>query len=71
MAGFASGNASVNYGVAKDVSLLLLSSTLRGPSVVDEAVELYQQAFEKHPEVKIYSNSWGFCQLTKNLPNLP
>lgn len=62
VAGIASGNASVNYGVAKDVSLLLLSSTLRGPSVVDEAVELYQQAFETHSEVKIYSNSWGWVR---------
>ena len=62
VAGIASGNASVNYGVAKDVSLLLLSSTLRGPSVVDEAVELYQQAFETLPEVKIYSNSWGWVR---------
>ena len=57
VAGIASGNSSVNYGVAKDASLLLLYSTIQGPTMIYEVADLYKKAIETYDDVKIYSNS--------------
>lgn len=62
VAGIASGNSSVNYGVAKDASLLLLYSTIQGPTMIYEAADLYKKAIETYDDVKIYSNSWGWVR---------
>lgn len=62
VAGIASGNSSVNYGVAKDASLLLLYSTIQGPTMIYEVADLYKKAFETYDDVKIYSNSWGWVR---------
>lgn len=58
----ASGNSSVNYGVAKDASLLLLYSTIQGPTMIYEVADLYKKAIETYDDVKIYSNSWGWVR---------
>lgn len=62
VAGIASGNSSVNYGVAKDASLLLLYSTIQGPTMIYEVADLYKKAIETYDDVKIYSNSWGWVR---------
>lgn len=62
VAGIASGNSSVNYGVAKDASLLLLYSTIQGPTMIYEVADLYKKAIETNDDVKIYSNSWGWVR---------
>ena len=62
VAGIASGNSSVNYGVAKDASLLLLYSTIQGPTMIYEVADLYKKAIETYDDVKIYSNSWGWMR---------
>lgn len=62
VAGIASGNSSVNYGVAKDASLLLLYSTIQGPTMIYEVADLYKKAIETYADVKIYSNSWGWVR---------
>lgn len=62
VAGIASGNSSVNYGVAKDASLLLLYSTIQGPTMIYEVADLYKKAIETYDGVKIYSNSWGWVR---------
>lgn len=62
VAGIASGNSSVNYGLAKDASLLLLYSTIQGPTMIYEVADLYKKAIETYDDVKIYSNSWGWVR---------
>lgn len=62
VAGIASGNSSVNYGVAKDASLLLLYSTIQGPTMIYEVADLYKKAIETYDDVKICSNSWGWVR---------
>lgn len=62
VAGIASGNSSVNYGVAKDASLLLLYSTIQGPTMIYEVADLYKKAIETYDDVEIYSNSWGWVR---------
>lgn len=62
VAGIASGNSSVNYGVAKDASLLLLYSTIQGPTMIYEVADHYKKAIETYDDVKIYSNSWGWVR---------
>lgn len=62
VAGIASGNSSVNYGVAKDASLLLLYSTIQGPTMIYEVADLYKKAIETYDDVKIYSNSRGWVR---------
>ena len=62
VAGIASGNSSVNYGVAKDASLLLLYSTIQGPTMIYEVADLYKKVIETYDDVKIYSNSWGWVR---------
>lgn len=62
VAGITSGNSSVNYGVAKDASLLLLYSTIQGPTMIYEVADLYKKAIETYDDVKIYSNSWGWVR---------
>ena len=62
VAGIASGNSSVNYGVARDASLLLLYSTIQGPTMIYEVADLYKKAIETYDDVKIYSNSWGWVR---------
>ena len=62
VAGIASGNSSVNYGVAKGASLLLLYSTIQGPTMIYEVADLYKKAIETYDDVKIYSNSWGWVR---------
>lgn len=62
VAGIASGNFSVDYGVAKDASLLLLYSTIQGPTMIYEVADLYKKAIETYDDVKIYSNSWGWVR---------
>lgn len=62
VAGIASGNSSVNYGVAKDASLLLLYSTIQGPTMIYEVADLYKKAIETYDDVRIYSNSWGWVR---------
>lgn len=62
VAGIASGNSSVDYGVAKDASLLLLYSTIQGPTMIYEVADLYKKAIETYDDVKIYSNSWGWVR---------
>ena len=62
VAGIAAGSEVVDYGVAKDASLLLLSSTLSAEHTISDAVQLYRQAFDAFDDVKIYSNSWGWVR---------
>ena len=46
VAGIASGNSSVNYGVAKDASLLLLYSTIQGPTMIYEVESEFGMKFK-------------------------
>lgn len=71
VAGIAAGGDEVEYGVAKDASLLLLSSTLSADYSIDEPAELYQKAFEAYDDVKIYSNSWGWVRGLTQYRDIP
>lgn len=71
VAGIAAGNESVDYGVAKNVSLLLLSSTLRAEDSVQDPAELYRAAYDAFPDVKIYSNSWGWVRGLSTYAEIP
>lgn len=62
VAAIAAGGSTVDYGVAKNASLLLLSSTLRAEDSVNDPAELYRAAYDAFPDVKIYSNSWGWVR---------
>ncbi len=62
VAGIAAGSNAVDYGVAKDASLLLLSATLTASGSINEPAELYQKAFDLYPNVTIYNNSWGWVR---------
>lgn len=71
VAGIAVGGDEVEYGVAKDASLLLLSSTLSADYSIDEPAELYRMAFEAYDDVKIYSNSWGWVRGLTQYRDIP
>lgn len=71
VAGIAAGGAAVDYGVARDASLLLLSSSLQAQTSIEEPVELYLKAFEAFDDVKIYSNSWGWVRGLRAYRDVP
>ena len=71
VAGIAAGSDNVDFGVAKDASLLLMSSTLYAQHSMSEPAQLYQMAFESYDEVKIYSNSWGWVRGVSEYHDIP